>query len=75
MRIVVVPAPTLPRGLVQVALGLGAEVAGGLVQDEHRRVAQERAGDRELGQRTGRSVPWVRSRLADSTAPRAGASP
>ena len=118
-----------------VALGLGVEIADGLVQDEDRCPAQQHAGDgdalalpageagaaladdgvpaagqggaapgrltaeggpgqptgpapgggsrrvrlgatlRELGQRTGRSVPWVRSRLADSTAPRAGASP
>jgi len=39
-------------------------------------LAQRRTGAtlRELAQRTGRSVPWVRSRLAGPPAPRAGAS-
>ena len=47
MVIVVRPAGRRVEGVLHGALGLGVERAGGLVEHQHPRVAQQRAGDRE----------------------------
>ncbi len=47
MAIVVRPSAQAVERLLHGALGLGVERARRLVEDEHRRVAQDRAGDRD----------------------------
>ena len=47
IAIVVRPSARLVERLLHGALGLGVQRAGGLVEHQHRRVAQDRARDRD----------------------------